>query len=237
MTHRNDIDWFNLSGGNPTQGTVRRNPVAGAAAQQRYDWTEIIPAGATRNLLGLAHSPFEDLVLFYQSTENSTECAELSIVQGNTRAQMPITVQVGPLGGGSIRLSGAVEITAVARNLLAGIAEIQVWSCPAAQVQQVPPISASILNFAQGVPTFLSPDAGARGWCPTRRPVLSIMSSATLEVDFIDAAGGFGGRQTFNPTVANRELVLVHTPEYRWRVNNTSGANSGVIATWSRGVI
>tara|TARA_Y100001963_G_C6586628_1_gene356001 strand:- start:1 stop:714 length:714 start_codon:yes stop_codon:yes gene_type:complete len=235
MGYRPTIDWFTLSGGSPQAGTVRRNPVAGAAAQQRYDWTETIPAGATRNLLGLSHSPFEDLVLFYQSTENSTESAELTITQGNTRVQMPIVVQVGPLGGGSIRLSGAVEITATARNQVAGVAEIQVWICPSAQVQQVPPISASLLNFAQGVPTFLSPDAGSRGWCPTNRPVLSIVSTQNLEIDFLDAGGGFGGRQTFNPSVANRELVLVHPPEYRLRVNNTSGANSGVIATWSRG--
>jgi hypothetical protein len=210
MGYRPTIDWFTLSGGSPEAGTVRRNPVAGAAAQQRYDWTETIPGGATRNLLGLSHSPFEDLVLFYQSTENSTESAELTITQGNTRVQMPIVVQVGPLGGGSIRLSGAVEITATARNQVAGVAEIQVW-------------------------TFLSPDAGSRGWCPTNRPVLSIVSTQNLEIDFLDAGGGFGGRQTFNPSVANRELVLVHPPEYRLRVNNTSGANSGVIATWSRG--
>jgi hypothetical protein len=42
------------------------------------------------------------------------------------------------------------------------------------------------------------------------------------------------GRVTYNPGVANREVELIHPPKTRLRVNNTSGVNVGLTATWHR---
>lgn len=230
------IDWFELSAGNPGAGLALRDPVAGAAQHQRYDWQEIIPAGATRNLLELAHTPFDDLVLYYQSTPLSTESCRLTIETGNTRVTMPIQVDVGPFGGGSIRLSGSVGVTATAENLVAGQAEIQIWIVPEAQVQHVPPLTAlNLVPLVQGVLTnFISPDPLSLGWCPARRPNLSFMATQNCNLDFLDSAGGWWGRITYQPGVSNRELEIIHPPKMRLRVTNTAVVNSNCVATWYR---
>ncbi len=215
-------------------GLVKTERIAGPKDGERWNWQEIIPAGATRTLLGLPYSPFKDAVLYYQSTAASTEPAILRVNLGNTRCTMPLLLNVGPLGGGSIRLSGGITINATAANLVGGQAELQIWICPEAQVQHMPPISASITGLVQATPTFLSPDATSLGWCPARRPHLTFLSSQNAELDFLDAAGNFHGRIGFNPGVSNRELQIVHPPNHRLRVNNIGGVPSGVVATWHR---
>jgi hypothetical protein len=217
-------------------GLVKTDRIAGPRDGERWNWQEIIPAGATRTLLGLTHTPYKDAVLYYQSTAASTEACRLTIVNANTRCAMPLQIDVGPLGGGSIRLSGGITISATAENLLVGQAEIQIWICPAAQVQHVPPLTAqNLVPMVQGALTnFISPDPGSLGWCPARRPNLSFLSTQNCNLDFLDAAGGWWGRITYQPGVSNRELDFIHPPKLRLRVTNTAVANSNCAATWYR---
>lgn len=213
---------------------LRVDRTAGPAEHQRWNWTQIVPAGATANLLGLTYTPMDDLVLYYQSTANSTESCRLVVTQGNTHADLPILLDLGPLGGGSIRLSGAVGITVTVENLVAGQAEIQIWLLPAAQVQHVPPLTALGSALQQNVPQFISPDPGSLGWCPPQRPRLSFLSTQNCELDFLDAGGGFFGRITYQPNVSNREVEILHPPKLRLRVNNTGPVNAQCAVTWFR---
>lgn len=216
-------------------GLVRVDRIAGPADHQRWSWTQVVPAGATVNLLGLTYTPMDDLVLYYQSTANSTEACRLTVTTQSTHAAMPIQLDLGPLGGGSIRLSGGVGITATVENLVAGQAEIQIWLLPEAQVQHVPALTALNPNpLVQGIGAFISPDPGSLGWCPARRPNMSFLSTQNCNLDFLDSGGGWWGRITYQPGVSNREIEMIHPPKLRLRVTNTAVANAQCAVTWYR---
>jgi len=229
-----DVDWLTLSGGQPHKGVSYSDPVAGQAKGQRYNWSERIPAGTTINLLELTHSPFEDAVLMYSSGPASTEPCSLVVTQTNTQCEMPMGLSVGPRGGGQVRVSGGLSVTATAFNVVAGFVDIRLWLIPAAQVQHVPPVSAFDVAFPQAVPTTISPDSVSSGWCPPQRPHLTFLSTEASTLDFINPAGAVGGTINYAPAIANRELSLVHPPFFRLRVTNNGLVAGGIIATWSR---
>jgi hypothetical protein len=217
------------------QGGIVQVPAkAGPGNKQRYTWQATFPAGVTQNLLRLRHDPMEDVVLYYQLTNDSTETATLIATQTANDVTLPLFLDVGPYGGGSIRLGGSVNLSIAVDNLVGGFATINIWVDPGALIQHCPPISRSITNLAQGVPTFVSPDAASTGWSPPRRHKLSFVATNTCDLEFIDTAGNNVGRVTYNPGTANREIELVHPPKTRLRVNNTSAVAVGMTATWHR---
>lgn len=207
---------------------------AGPGTHQRYTWQDTFAAGVAQNLLRLRHDPMDDVVLYYQLSNDSTETATLIATQTANDVTLPIFLDVGPFGGGCIRLGGSVNLRIAVDNLVGGFATLNIWVDPGALIQHVPPISRSITNLAQGVPTFVSPDAGSTGWSPPRRHKLSFVATNTCDLEFIDAGGNNVGRVTYNPATANREIEVVHPPKTRLRVNNTSGVLVGMTATWHR---
>jgi hypothetical protein len=228
------VDWLTLAGVSPLKGQAFSDPVGGQPEAQRYNWRETVNAGTTVNMLELTHSPFQDAVLMYSSGPTSTEAVTILIDQTNTRTAMPLGLQVGPRGGGQIRVSGGISVTATALNNVGGFADIEIWIIPGAMVQHVPPISAFDFALPQAVPTFLSPDAASSGWCPPQRPVVSFMAMVACILHFVNPAGSLAGAITFAPGTANRELQFIHPPMMRLRVTNNTGAPGGVIATWHR---
>ena len=229
-----DVDWLTLSGGSPLEGQSFRDPVAGQAKGQRYNWEERIAAGTTVNMLELTHTPFRDAVLMYSSGPASTEPCSLLISQTNSQCEMPIGLSVGPRGGGQVRITGGISVTATALNVVAGFADVRIWIIPDAQVQHVPPVSAFDVAFPQATPTTISPDAASSGWPPPQRPCLTFMSTQNCTLDFLNPAGAVGGSIQYAPAIANRELELIHPPFFRLQVTNTGAVPGGIIATWSR---
>jgi hypothetical protein len=185
-------------------------------------------------LLRFRGDPKDDFDLYYSLSNDSTETVTLIATQSANDVTLPLFIDCGPYGGGSIRLGGGVDLSLAVDNLVGGLATVNIWVNPGALIQHVPPISRSITSLAQGVPTFVSPDAASSGWCPPQRPKLTFISTNSCDLEFIDAAGNNVGRVTYNPGVANREVELIHPPKTRLRVNNTSGVNVGLTATWHR---
>ena len=215
-------------------GIIEVAAAAGPTSGQRYTWSATFNAGDVQNMLRLRSDPMKDVVLYYQMTEDSFETATLTINQSANDVRLPLFVDVGPFGGGALRLGGSVDIGVAVDNALGATSTIMIWIDPGAQVSHLPPISRSIANLAQGVPTFVSPDVASTGWCPPRRPKLTFIATNTCDLEFIDAGGANLGRITYNPGTANREIEMIHPPKTRLRVNNTSGVNVGMTASWHR---
>jgi len=206
-------------------------PVAGSAGGQRWTWTQSIAAGASAELLDIRHDAASDMVLHYASATSSTETATIQVDSRAPHAELQTTVDVAPGGGGSLRVGGAVSVSAFVDNAIGGTAEIIVWMARSALVEDLPPIQATA-TINGGSNAFLSPSG--TGYPPAGRPFVYVATTQVFALQWVDALGVTVGTSHYNPNIQNRELRLVHPPKCRLRVTNNGGVSGQIVVTWHR---